>query len=67
MKDAVVNLRAALEMFGLGESIMRQNLRRAFPAASEAEIEAKLWLWLSQRPGAKDGDAPGRRRDLPHE
>ena len=67
VKDAASNLRTALDMFGLGESIMRQNLRRAFPAASEAEIEAKLWLWLSQHPGAKDGDAPGRRRDLRHE
>ena len=61
-KDAVENLRTALDMFGLGESIMRQKLRRTFPAASEDEIEAKLWLWLAEHPGAEDGDAPGRRR-----
>ena len=58
-------LRTALEMFGLGESMMRQNLRRADPNASEAEIEAKLSAWLSGRPGAEDGDAPGRVRRFP--
>ncbi len=63
-EDMVAKLRMALEMFGLGESIMRQKLRRTFPAASETEIEAKIGLWLSQRPGAEDGDAPGKRRDL---
>lgn len=66
-KDAVAKLRMALDMFGLGESIMRQNLRRSFPEASEAEIESKLWLWLSHRPGGEDGDAPGRRRASIHE
>ena len=57
----------ALDMFGLGESIMRQNLRRSFPDASDAEIEAKVWEWLSERPGAEYGDAPGRPVDLPNE
>jgi Rv0078B-related antitoxin len=61
-KDPVQKLRIALDMFGLGESIMRQKLRRAFPGASEEEIEARLWLWLSHHPGAETGDAPGRRR-----
>ena len=65
-KDVVGRLRTALDMFGLGESIMRQKLRRTFPAASEKEIEEKIWLWLSHRPGAEAGDAPGRRRDLAH-
>ena len=58
-------LRTALEMFGLGESIMRQNLRRMHPAASESEIDEKLWMWLSERPGAAEGDAPGNVRDVP--
>jgi hypothetical protein len=64
LKDAETKLRIALDMFGLGESIMRQNLRRTFPGASEQEIEARLWLWLSERPGAELGDAPGRLRAL---
>jgi len=64
LKDAEQKLRIALDMFGLGESIMRQNLRRAFPDASEEDIEAKIWLWLSNRPGAEHGDAPGKLRTL---
>ncbi len=63
-EEVAAKLRTALEMFGLGESIMRQKLRRTYPNASEAEIEAKVWAWLSERPGAEHGDAPGRRRDL---
>ncbi|MBI4603614.1 MAG: hypothetical protein HY721_16805 [Planctomycetes bacterium] len=59
-KEAAEKLRTALEMFGLGESIMRQNLRRAYPHASAAEIEEKLLEWLARRPGAEHGDAPGR-------
>jgi hypothetical protein len=39
---------------------MRQNLRRRFPEASEAEIEARLIGWLQERPGAEAGDATGR-------
>jgi hypothetical protein len=61
---AVAKLRIALEMFGLGESMMRQNLRRAYPAASESEIEAKLSAWLRERPGAEFGDAPGKIRSF---
>ena len=61
---AVTKLRIALEMFGLGESMMRQNLRRTYPAASESEIEAKLSAWLRERPGAEFGDAPGRVRNF---
>jgi len=58
-------LRTALEMFGLGESIWREKLRRTYPAASAAEIESKVWEWLAKRPGAEHGDAPGRPRKLP--
>jgi hypothetical protein len=52
-------------MFDLGESIMRQNLRRADPEASEQDIEARLRVWLLERPGAEHGDAPGRLRPVP--
>ncbi|HEY2379634.1 MAG TPA: hypothetical protein VGK48_00510 [Terriglobia bacterium] len=64
LEKAAENLRIALEMFGLGESIMRQNLRRSFPDATGEEIEAKLWAWFSDHPGAEFGDAPGRLRPL---
>ena len=49
-------------MFEVGVSLMRQNLRRTHPAASEAEIESKLSAWLLERPGAEHGDAPGKPR-----
>lgn len=61
-EEAAEKLRIALEMFALGESMMRQNIARAHPDLTPAEIEARLAAWLSERPGAQDGDAPGRVR-----
>jgi hypothetical protein len=58
--EAGERLRLALDLFAAGEALMRQNLRRRFPAASEAEIEERLTAWLSDRPGAERGDAVGR-------
>jgi hypothetical protein len=60
--EASAKLRTALDMYGLGESIMRQKLRRTHPDAPEAEIEAMLSAWLLDRPGAEHGDAPGKVR-----
>lgn len=54
-----------MELYELGESMMRQNLRRQHPEASDAEIEERLVDWLQKRPGAEHGDAPGRPRPLP--
>lgn len=56
---AAARLRAALEMFDDGVALMRQNLRRADPEASEEEIERRLRAWLRHRPGAEHGDAVG--------
>jgi hypothetical protein len=53
-------LRLALDLFATGEAMMRQNLKRRFPQADEAEIEARLSAWLSERPGAEAGDSAGR-------
>ena len=53
-----------LDLHQTGVELMRQNLRRANPDASEAEIEVKLGLWLRHRPGAELGDCPGRPRDM---
>ena len=41
---------AALAMAETGVRLMRQNLRRRFPDASEAEIDKKLRDWLVSRP-----------------
>lgn len=51
---------AALDLFETGLDLMRQNLRRRHPAATDAEIERLLEQWLRERPGAESGDCPGR-------
>jgi hypothetical protein len=53
-------LRVALDLYEAGEQLMRQNLRRRHPDASEAEIAERLAAWLRERPGAEHGDAAGR-------
>lgn len=53
-------LRAALELHDVGVELMRQNLRRRHPDASDEEIDDMLTDWLRTRPGAEHGDAAGR-------
>jgi hypothetical protein len=53
-------LRTALDLFELGERMLRQRLRREQPDAAEAEIDEAVRRWLRRRPGAEDGDAVGR-------
>lgn len=53
-------LRVAFDLFAAGEQIMRQNLRRRFPNDDAGAIEARLDAWRCERPGAENGDAPGR-------
>jgi hypothetical protein len=62
---AAARLRIALEMFETGVEMMRQNLRRAHPTLTDAEIDGRLAAWLSERPGAEFGDAVGRRVPWP--
>lgn len=57
--EEAARLRTALSLFDDGVALMRQNLRRAHPDASEAEIERRLRLWLRERPGAEHGDGVG--------
>ena len=47
-----------------GVALMRQNLRRRHPGATEEEIERQLLQWLRDRPGAESGDCPGRALDV---
>jgi hypothetical protein len=63
--ETIDRLHLALDLYAAGEAMMRQNLRRRFPAASPAEIEDRLMAWLSERPGAEIGDAPGRAAAWP--
>lgn len=60
--QAAARLRLSLDLFETGVALMRQNLRRRAPDASEAEIERRLGAWLQERPGAERGDAEGRER-----
>ena len=64
-QEAARRLRVALELFETGVEIMAQNLRRQHPQATEEEIQTRLSEWLRHRPGAEDGDAPGRRVSWP--
>ena len=63
-------LRAALDLYGFGESMMRQNLRRRHPAADARQIEALLTQRLRNRPllweqNPKPPDAAKKRGQTP--
>lgn len=60
MSKEAARLEAALELFEDGVALMRENLRRADPEASEDDIEQRLRAWLRDRPGAEHADAVGR-------
>ncbi|HEU4350009.1 MAG TPA: hypothetical protein VFR35_19705 [Actinoplanes sp.] len=53
-------LRLALDMYEVGEQMLRQRLRRERPGASTSEIDAEVSAWLLNRPGATNGDSTGR-------
>jgi hypothetical protein len=59
-KHLVDNLQIAFELHEAGVALMRQNLRRRMPHASEEEIDAHLASCLREQPGAELGDAEGR-------
>jgi hypothetical protein len=58
-------LKTTLDLFEAGVQLMRQNLRRRSPGASEQEIERLLQAWLTHRPGAEHGDGDGTPVTLP--
>lgn len=58
--SAKQKMRTALELGDLAVRMMRQNLRRRSPGASDEEIEAALQTWVRTRPGAEHGDCDGR-------
>jgi hypothetical protein len=56
----------AFELYDLAERMMRQNLRRRDPRATEEEIEWRLRAWLRSAPppgtcGPGPALRPGRR------
>lgn len=54
----------AFDLYETSEQIMRQNLRRRNPEATDEEIEQGIREWLRRRPGAEHGDAEGRPGSL---
>lgn len=59
MSDAAARLRTALDLYEIGEAMLRQRLRRERPTAPGSEIDAEITVWLQRRPGAEFGDYPG--------
>ena len=47
---------ATLDLFQVGVDLMRQNLRRRHPEASDEVIGKLVDQWLRERPGATAGD-----------
>jgi signal transduction histidine kinase len=47
--SAAARVREALALFEEGMEMKRRSLKRTFPAASEAELHAKLLRWLQQQ------------------
>jgi hypothetical protein len=60
-------LRVSLALSEDGFNLKRQQLRRRFPEADEAEIDRRFRAWLQERPGAEDGDGVGRPVTWPRE
>jgi hypothetical protein len=60
---AAERFRTALRLHEDGVRLMRENLRREDPQASEQEIRVRLTRWLHTRPGAEHGDCVGRPVD----
>ena len=58
-------LREAFELYDIGLAMMRQNLRRRHPTASDAEIDQRLLDWRLYRADAPNGDAEGRVVPIP--
>ena len=61
----VERLRSGLLLNERTAELMRQNLRRKHPTATEAEIDDHLQRWLMDRPGAELGDGHGTPRPWP--
>jgi lauroyl/myristoyl acyltransferase len=48
--EVLARMRTAFDLSQAAEDIMRQNLRRRFPHATEEQIERRLLSWLRKEP-----------------
>ena len=63
---AIERFRTTIDLWATGLTLRRQAIRRSRPDASDAEVDALLWAWLQERPGAECGDgATPDRHDRP--
>jgi hypothetical protein len=58
-RDPKVLTQQMLDLYQTAKDLMRQNLRRRHPNASDEEIAVRLRAWLHHRPGAEHGDVSG--------
>ena len=58
--EVLRRMELAFDLYEAAEEMMRQNLRRRAPDASEEQIEQGIREWLGRRPGAEHGDGVGR-------
>jgi hypothetical protein len=68
-RDTKLLARQMFDLYQTAKDLMKQNLCRRHPDASEEEIARRLRAWLHHRPGAEHGDVSGpiRVRELPDE
>ena len=58
--EVLKRMEMAFDLYEAAESILRQNLLRRNPRATEEQIEEGIRSWLRHRPGAEHGDGVGR-------
>ena len=58
-KEISKKLLLALDLFSAGCEMMKKNLKRKHPDASDEDIAKMHDEWLFTRPGAEFGDAAG--------
>ena len=54
-----------MDLFEAGVDLMRQNLKREDPSATQEQIDERIRAWLRHRPGAEFGDCEGRPVEWP--
>ncbi len=66
MRDAPTRgLETAFELADFAARMVEAKFRREHPTATDDEVLAAVDSWWSDRPGAPDGDSPGRVVTLP--
>ncbi|HSK78317.1 MAG TPA: hypothetical protein VLQ45_17830, partial [Thermoanaerobaculia bacterium] len=48
--EILARARATFDLFEFSDQVMRQNLRRKYPQASEEEIRERFVAWAEKRP-----------------